>query len=136
MVNNSDRRQQSMQQNDRRSYPVSTRSSVSQWNSIPQFGNRSTIIPDKQISYNSQQITSRQKQINHQQTLTDKFSNCKICNRTNHRTIDCFHKRTTGCFKCGQTNRGVSQVSEQGGRTRFFFLFYDQKTKFLKAGGA
>jgi hypothetical protein len=104
MVNKYNHRQQSMQQNDHRSYPISTRSSVSQRNSIPQFGNRSTIIPDKQISYNSQQITSRQKQINHQQTLPNKFSNCKICNRTNHRTIDCFHKRTTGCFKCGQTN--------------------------------
>lgn len=27
--------------------------------------------------------------------------NCKICGRKNHRTIDCFHKQSTGCFKCG-----------------------------------
>jgi hypothetical protein len=28
--------------------------------------------------------------------------NCKVCGRKNHRTIDCFHKKPSGCFKCGQ----------------------------------
>lgn len=27
---------------------------------------------------------------------------CKICNRKNHRTIDCHYKKPSGCFKCGQ----------------------------------
>lgn len=29
------------------------------------------------------------------------FSPCKVCGRKNHRTIDCFRKRPTGCFNCG-----------------------------------
>ena len=30
--------------------------------------------------------------------------NCKICGRKNHRTIDCFHRQPTGCFKCGKNH--------------------------------
>jgi hypothetical protein len=30
--------------------------------------------------------------------------NCKICGRKNHRTIDCFHKKKSGCFKCGENH--------------------------------
>ena len=32
------------------------------------------------------------------------LSNCKVCGRPNHRTIDCFHKRTNGCFNCGRNH--------------------------------
>ena len=32
---------------------------------------------------------------------TPMFSPCKVCARKNHRTIDCFYKRRTGCFNCG-----------------------------------
>jgi len=28
--------------------------------------------------------------------------NCLVCGRKNHRTIDCFHKQKSGCFKCGE----------------------------------
>jgi hypothetical protein len=28
--------------------------------------------------------------------------NCKVCGRKNHRTIDCYHKKKSGCFKCGE----------------------------------
>lgn len=27
---------------------------------------------------------------------------CMICDRKNHRTIDCFYKKKSGCFKCGE----------------------------------
>ena len=96
-----------MKQNDSRLYPTSTQSSVSRWNSIPQSGNRSITIPNKQIRDNVQQFTFKKTQINDRQTLQNKFTNCKICNRTNHRTIDCFYKHTTGCFKCGQPNHTI-----------------------------
>lgn len=33
---------------------------------------------------------------------TTVFSPCKVCGRTNHRTIDCRHKSTTGCFNCSK----------------------------------
>jgi hypothetical protein len=32
---------------------------------------------------------------------------CLICNRNNHLTSECFHKKDTGCFKCGQTSHRV-----------------------------
>ena len=32
------------------------------------------------------------------------YSQCRICGRNNHRTIDCFNKRSTGCFNCGQSH--------------------------------
>jgi len=107
MINKSDQHYHQTKQNNRRSYPISTQRSVSRQNSIPQSGNRSTMKSNEQIPYNSQQFTYKQKPINHQQTLQNKFSNCKICNRTNHRTIDCFHKCTTGCFKCGQPDHTI-----------------------------
>ena len=31
-------------------------------------------------------------------------SNCKVCNRTNHRTIDCYYKRRNGCYNCGRNH--------------------------------
>ncbi|CAF3521332.1 unnamed protein product [Rotaria socialis] len=104
MINKSNQHQYYRKQNDRRSYPVSIQQSSSRQNSIPQLINQSTMMSNKQIPYDFKQFTYKQQPINRQQTLQNKFSKCKICNRTNHRTIDCFHKCTTGCFKCGQTN--------------------------------
>lgn len=30
------------------------------------------------------------------------FTVCKVCGRNNHRMIDCYHKRPSGCFNCGE----------------------------------
>ncbi|CAF4897542.1 unnamed protein product, partial [Rotaria sp. Silwood2] len=65
---------------------------------------RSTFISGTPIQINSQQKTFNKKHINTQFTSQQQFNNCKICGRTNHQTIDCFHKRTTGCFNCGQNH--------------------------------
>jgi hypothetical protein len=94
-------------QDNRRLYHTPTQSSVYQRNAIPQSGNRSMIIPHKQFPDNSPPVWFQKKQVDHQSTFQNKFQNCKICGRTNHRTIDCFYKRTTGCFKCGQQNHTV-----------------------------
>ncbi|CAF1539566.1 unnamed protein product [Adineta ricciae] len=40
-------------------------------------------------------------QIGKPKTTSYTYTACKICSRTNHRTIDCFHKQPRGCFKCG-----------------------------------
>ena len=84
---------------DTRSKPF--QSSVYQRNSTPECGNRTGIIPNKQIWNNSIQPMST-KNFNNNISTLKQFSNCKICNRKNHRTIDCFHKHQSGCFKCGQ----------------------------------
>ncbi|CAF1609988.1 unnamed protein product [Rotaria sp. Silwood1] len=88
------------------SYPLSSQSSVFQQNSIHQPEHRSVFISRTPIQINSQQKTFNKKHINTQFTSQQQFNNCKICGRTNHQTIDCFHKRTTGCFNCAGSHDG------------------------------
>ncbi|CAF4269109.1 unnamed protein product, partial [Rotaria sordida] len=52
----------------------------------------------------SPQLVLKQKPINTQPTSQHQFNNCKVCGRKNHRTIDCYYKRTTGCFNCGENH--------------------------------
>lgn len=82
----------------------SYRSSVSQRNSFRPFESQSTTIHHNYTHNNSQHAAIRNNQINPQAHTYNNFNNCKICGRTNHRTIDCFYKRTTGCFNCGQNH--------------------------------
>lgn len=35
------------------------------------------------------------------------LSPCLICKRNNHRTIDCYHKKPDGCYKCGQSDHRI-----------------------------
>ncbi|CAF2776166.1 unnamed protein product [Rotaria sp. Silwood2] len=86
------------------SYPLSSQSSVFQQNSIRQPESWPTSIYKTPIPLNSPQQTYNKKHINNQYTSRQQFNNCKICGRTNHRTIDCFYKHTTGCYNCGQNH--------------------------------
>ena len=55
----------------------------------------------------TQQPRTPSKNITPYSTTTrtsNRTSNCKVCGRTNHRTIDCFHKRQNGCFNCGRNH--------------------------------
>src|SRR5689334_5920629 len=90
MIKKPEQRHYHIKQNDRRLHPTSTQSSVFKRNSIPQPGNRPTSSHQKQITNNPQSIPSKIKQINHKSTPQNKFTMCKICGRTNHRTIDCY----------------------------------------------
>jgi hypothetical protein len=90
-------------QNGRRSYPTFTQSSAYKRNSTPQVGNNSSSQRDNQIR-NFPKSSFKDKSIRNQSTTTNQFTNCKICGRKNHRTIDCFHKRSHGCFNCGQNH--------------------------------
>lgn len=35
------------------------------------------------------------------------FRPCLICRKSNHRTIDCYQKQATGCFKCGDPKHTI-----------------------------
>ena len=35
---------------------------------------------------------------------TDKYYPCRICGRSNHRSIDCRHRQTSGCYNCGENH--------------------------------
>ncbi|CAF4597229.1 unnamed protein product, partial [Rotaria sp. Silwood2] len=84
-----------IKRNDRRSYPISTQSSVSRQNSIPHSGNRSTMMENKQILYDPQPFTYKQKPINRQQTLQNRFSNCNDWINSNHVHLFGDQKRLT-----------------------------------------
>ncbi len=54
---------------------------------------------------------------NYQHKTKDlKQNKCLICNRQNHLTNQCFYKKETGCFKCGQSNHQLRNCP-----TRHFF---------------
>ncbi|CAF4654161.1 unnamed protein product, partial [Rotaria magnacalcarata] len=70
-------------------------------------------IPSQHRSFNlqSQSSTSRRNiqhiptehaAPNNSSTMNMRqYGPCSICRRKNHRTIDCHHRKTFGCFKCG-----------------------------------
>ncbi|CAF3492264.1 unnamed protein product [Rotaria sp. Silwood2] len=53
---------------------------------------------------NSQAELLKNRYSNDQSTFQPRLYPCKICGRTNHRTNDCYYKRTTGCSYCGQNH--------------------------------
>lgn len=77
--------------------------SVNTRNSNPQT-QRNTPGPSNKFNQ-QQRIPSRNTQPYPNATRTsNQTSHCKICNRTNHRTIDCFHKQPNGCYNCGRNH--------------------------------
>ncbi|CAF2087768.1 unnamed protein product [Rotaria magnacalcarata] len=85
------------------SHSFTTHRSDYKRNSNYQYEPRSTFTPDKNIQHNSHKHEFKYKNyVNNQFRPQQPFKQCRICGRQNHRTIDCFHKQTTGCFNCGQ----------------------------------
>ncbi|CAF4587004.1 unnamed protein product, partial [Rotaria sp. Silwood2] len=89
-----------MKQNKFLSHTLSTQSSPSNRNSNNQPAAQSTYIPDKQNYLKSQQKIFKNKYINNQPASQQQDNFCKVCGRRNHRSHDCYYKRTTGCFNC------------------------------------
>ena len=40
------------------------------------------------------------------------YSPCLICQKTNHRTIDCYQKQATGCYRCGDSGHNIRQCPQ------------------------
>ena len=45
-------------------------------------------------------------------TSQNLFRPCLICNRSNHRTINCYYKQPSGCFKCGASDHVVHKCPQ------------------------
>ncbi|CAF1495295.1 unnamed protein product [Rotaria magnacalcarata] len=95
---------QIMKMNDPIRHNTSMQRSVFKRNSDYSPESQSTFTSNKQIPMKLAQKPLYTKYSNDQSTFQYQFNNCKICGRQNHRTIDCFRKRTTGCFNCGQNH--------------------------------
>ena len=42
-----------------------------------------------------------------QQSSQPQYYPCLVCGRTNHRTIDCYQRKSQGCYKCGNSNHYI-----------------------------
>lgn len=64
---------------------------------------------DQQSSGPNHHATTMETSKSSYRSNTDnrKFYPCIICRKTNHRTIDCYQKKETGCYKCGQSDHRV-----------------------------
>ena len=102
LINQPHERHRPMQRDDRYRHFTPQQSSGTDRNSIQQQQRRTTVQHDNPANnYPPHSFVSSQSR-NNAPTNRGRYDNCKICDRTNHRTIDCFYKRTTGCFRCGQ----------------------------------
>jgi len=45
-------------------------------------------------------------------TSQNQFRPCLICNRSNHRTINCYNKQPSGCYKCGASDHIVHKCPQ------------------------
>jgi hypothetical protein len=95
---------QNMNRNDQQTHPIRLQQSIPRRNSNISHTHTPSLLPKLSNRNPTQQDTFNRKPKFPQSTLQHQFSNCKICGRTNHRTIDCFYKQPTGCFKCGQNH--------------------------------
>ena len=54
--------------------------------------------------FNQHKSTINRKIFERSNDQVERFTPCRICNRANHRTIDCYFKQHEGCFNCGQNH--------------------------------
>jgi hypothetical protein len=92
---------QNIKRNDPSTRPTQLQKSVSHRNSSVIHTRPPPLLPHSSSRNFTRQNTFTRQQNFSQPTSQHKNINCKICGRKNHRTIDCFHKHPTGCFKCG-----------------------------------
>ena len=92
-----------IKQDGRHTYAMPARNSVVQRNSNYQMQNTTT-TSDNRVQNYPRRHTYYNKSANNQISYQHRINNCKIYGRTNHSTINCFYKCTTGCFKCGQNH--------------------------------
>ncbi len=94
------------QQNNRSSFATKPSKFAHPWNSATESQHQKSLSTAQQHrSVVPPQPSLHTQQTHAQPTSQRSFTQCKVCARKNHRTIDCFYKRTTGCFNCGQNHK-------------------------------
>jgi len=58
-------------------------------------------------SYSTRTINPSISSPSRSTTSQNQFRPCLICNRSNHRTINCYFKHPSGCYKCGASDHVV-----------------------------
>ncbi len=96
-------------QNNSRNYQSTqqgyTQSSDSQRNSDTQRTDQPQTSSQSTRRTYSRQTWRNQNQTTSQANPPQKNLPCLVCNRTNHRTVDCRYKKPSGCFKCGEDHK-------------------------------
>ncbi|CAF1298080.1 unnamed protein product [Rotaria sp. Silwood1] len=64
-------------------------------------------IPQNTRTTDYMHILNKSRAYRPRPTQTNHFYPCLICQRSNHRTIDCYHRQPRGCYKCGNHNHNV-----------------------------
>ncbi|CAF4347456.1 unnamed protein product [Didymodactylos carnosus] len=64
--------------------------------------------PNKDFSLNQARFPSENQQ---PRSSLLQFYRCKVCGKTNHRTVECKHRYSSGCFNCGE-NHAVRDCRE------------------------
>ena len=64
-------------------------------------------IPKSTHSNDYTHILNRSRTYHPHSTQPNQFYPCLICQRSNHRAIDYYHKQSRGCYKCGNYNHNI-----------------------------
>jgi hypothetical protein len=65
-----------------------------------------------QSSHPTPTVNSSTSSTSRSATLQNQFRPCLICNRSNHRTINCYYKQPSGCYKCGASDHIVHKCPQ------------------------
>ena len=82
--------------------PTNTQSSDRKRNSNTQGPHRQQVFPQLMVRTFSRRTWQQRQQPTTRPNTTNNSIACRVCNRQNHRTIDCYYRKAFGCFKCGE----------------------------------
>jgi len=70
--------------------------------------NTLNVRPPRSTTYQHSSLSSRPRPL----MPPTQYQPCLICNKSNHRTIDCYSKQPTGCYKCGVPDHNVRNCTQ------------------------
>lgn len=83
---------------------TNTQSSDIKRNSNAQDSRRQHALPQLMVRTFSRRTWQQREQPMARSNTTNNNILCRVCNRQNHRTIDCYYRKPFGCFKCGENH--------------------------------